>query len=90
MRDFALGIIVFGLGLVVVFHLYWAAGGRLGADLVIPRRPAAMGGESLFHPSPLGTLVVAFFLIGVAALAALVQSGSGITLSWNWARALLA
>lgn len=67
MRDAVLWIVIVGLGWVVVFHLYWAAGGRVGADAVIPRRPAAKGGEALFHPSPLGTLIVALFLLGVIA-----------------------
>lgn len=90
MHDLALLIVVVGLGWVVVFHLYWAMGGRLGADTVIPRRPAAQGGDALFHPSPLGTLSVAVFLVGVIALAVVVQRGSDITLPWAWARVLLA
>ncbi len=90
MRNLALLIVVVGLGCVVVFHLYWAAGGRLGADTVIPRRSAAQGGDALFHPSPLGTLTAALFLVGVIALGVVVHRGSDITLPWAWARVLLA
>lgn len=89
MRDAALWIVIVGLGWVVVFHLYWAAGGRVGADAVIPRRPAAKGGEALFHPSPLGTLIVALFLLGVIALGVAAQRGVDITLPWSWIRTLL-
>ncbi|WP_317203814.1 DUF3995 domain-containing protein [Janthinobacterium sp.] len=90
MQYLALWIVIGGLGMVAVFHLYWATGGRRGADLVIPRRPAPLGGAPLFHPSPLGTLVVALFLAGVAVLAAVVYNGADITLSWRWNRVLLA
>lgn len=38
-----------------LFHLYWAAGGRFGGSAVIP----TVGGESLFKPSPLATILVA-------------------------------
>lgn len=37
------------------FHLYWAAGGRFGSSTAIP----TVGGESLFKPSPFGTVLVA-------------------------------
>ena len=90
MREIALCLLVAGLGAVVVFHFYWAAGGRKGADAVIPRRPAEQGGEPLFHPSPLGTLIVALFLLGVLLLAALVQRGADIVVPWDWLRGLLA
>lgn len=90
MHDVALWIVVIGLGCVVVFHLYWAMGGRVGADTVIPRRPAAEGGEPLFHPSPLGTFSVALFLGEVIGLSVAVGRGADITLPWAWARLLLA
>jgi hypothetical protein len=38
-----------------VFHLYWAAGGRLGISAAIP----TVGGERLFKPSPFATILVA-------------------------------
>jgi len=88
--DVALWGLVIGLGLVVVFHLYWAAGGRKGADAVIPRRPAEQGGEPLFHPSPIGTLSVALFLLAVIGLGIVVQRGADITIPWRWLRLLLA
>lgn len=86
MRDVALWVLVIGLGLVVVFHLYWAAGGRLGADAVIPRK---QGGDSLFHPSPIGTLSVALFLLGVIGLGIVVQRGADIAIPWRWMRIVL-
>jgi hypothetical protein len=88
--ELALWGLVIGLGLVVVFHLYWAAGGRLGADAVIPRKPVEQGGEPLFHPSPIGTLMVAAFLLGVIGLGIVVQRGADITVPWRWSRVLLA
>lgn len=88
--ELALWGLVIGLGLVVVFHLYWAAGGRLGADAVIPRKPVEQGGEPLFHPSPIGTLMVAAFLLGVIGLGIVVQRGADITVPWRWSCVLLA
>lgn len=90
MRDLALGIIVLSLGMAALVHVYWAAGGRWGVDAAVPRRSAAKGGEALFQPSALTTLAVAVVLVGVAALAALVHSGSTIGMPWFWARTLLA
>ena len=37
------------------FHLYWAAGGRVGRGAAIPTG----GGERLLHPSPFVTILVA-------------------------------
>ncbi len=62
MIDLLVYTLTLGLELTVVFCLYWAlGGGRRGAEAVIPRRPAALGGDALFHPSPLGTLMVALW-----------------------------
>lgn len=67
------------LGLVVLFHLYWAGGGRRGADLVIPRRRD--DGARLFEPTPLATLCAAAFLAGMALLAAAEWLDRPVTIS---------
>jgi hypothetical protein len=90
MGKLAFWLVAFGLGAVVVFHLYWAGGGRKGADAVIPRRPLEQGGAPLFSPSPLGTFSVAMFLAGVLGLAAAVQQGADLVVPWAWTRVLLA
>ena len=52
---------ILGIVLAVIFailsffHLYWAAGGRFGSGTAIP----TIGNESLFKPSPFGTILVA-------------------------------
>lgn len=71
-----------GLFLAVAFaslsalHVFWAAGGRWGAAVAIPRR--ALGGavsdRPAFTPRPAGTLLVA---LGLAAAAALVLAQAG-------------
>lgn len=81
-------VVVIGLGLVVLFHLYWAAGGRRGAKLVIPTDPRQHD-RPLFQPSALGTLVVAAFLAAVAGLALLVRSGQPLVISTDAARIAL-
>ncbi len=52
-------------------HLYWAAGGALGRDAVVPSRD----GVPVIAPGPVGTA-----LVGVAlfALAALVAAAEGL------------
>ena len=90
MGKLAFWFVALGLGAVVAFHLYWAGGGRRGADAVIPRRPRAQGGAPLFAPSPLGTLLVAMFLAGVLGLAGVVQHGADVMLPWAWTRGMLA
>lgn len=60
-----------------VLHLYWACGGRLDSDRIIPRRAAvdpssgASRQVAAFVPSRRDTLLVAAVLIGAAALVAL-------------------
>jgi hypothetical protein len=67
---------VLAAGLVTVFaglsalHVFWAAGGRTGGVVAIPRQ----GGDALFRPSPLGTLAVA---LALAAAAASVAAAAG-------------
>lgn len=83
--DLAILFICASLALVVLFHLYWASGGRKGADLVIPARKN--DGSKLFEPTALATLVVAAFLAAMALLAASAWMTppvviSGRTITW--------
>jgi len=48
--------VFFALGLL---HVYWAAGGKWGTDVTIPKQD----GKPLFQPPPAGTLLVALFLL---------------------------
>jgi hypothetical protein len=41
------------------FHLYWAAGGRIGSGSAVP----SVDGHRLFTPSPVGTILVAVALV---------------------------
>lgn len=69
---------VYGLGLLIatifaalsMFHFYWAMGGRFGNAVTVP----SAGERRVFHPSPLGTVLVALALI-VAMLTILGQLG---------------
>jgi hypothetical protein len=47
--------VLFGLG---ALHVYWAAGGSFGADVVVPRRDD----HPAFAPAPTATLIVALLL----------------------------
>lgn len=57
-----------GIVLAVIFallsllHVYWAAGGRFGGGVAVP----TAGGERLFNPSPVGTILVAAALFAAA------------------------
>jgi hypothetical protein len=42
-----------------LFHLYWAVGGSWGSAVTVP----GTGERRLFHPSPLGTMLVAMALL---------------------------
>ena len=54
-----LGILLASVFAVLgLFHLYWAAGGRVGGAAAVP----TTGGERLFNPSALGTVLVAVAL----------------------------
>ena len=67
---------ILAAGLIAIFvalsalHVFWAAGGRAGGAVAIPRH----GGEALFTPSPLATLAVA---VALAAAAATVAAAAG-------------
>lgn len=55
-----LGILVaVTFGVLSLFHLYWALGGRFGSGATVP----TVGGERAFNPSPLGTALVAIALL---------------------------
>ena len=52
----ALGILLAVIFAVLsFFHFYWAAGGRFGGGAAVP----SVGGNRLFNPSPVGTMLVA-------------------------------
>jgi hypothetical protein len=51
---------------LAITHVYWALGGRRGSAAVVPSE----GGEPLFRPSPVGTLMVAAALLMAAAVVA--------------------
>lgn len=74
-----------GLLLAVVFaalsalHVFWAAGGRWGAAVAVPRRASPSDVKAadrpLFTPRPAGTLLVALLLAAAAGLV-LAQGGT--------------
>ena len=53
-----------------LFHIYWALGGRRGSAATVP----VVGGKQTFHPSPVGTLLVATALL-LAMLTVLGEAG---------------
>lgn len=56
----SLGILLAGIFAVLsLLHLYWAAGGRRGHEATIP----TSGGNRLFNPSTLATILVAIALL---------------------------
>ena len=80
--------LLFTLGLL---HVYWAAGGKWGTDVTIPKQ----GGTPLFQPPPVGTLLVAILLFsaGLVVLGRLGLWGAGlprwlfVAETWlNWRR----
>ncbi|MCK9798423.1 hypothetical protein BK634_16230 [Pseudomonas chlororaphis] len=58
---------------ISLIHLYWAAGGTLGSDAVVPQVPGQLPGElqPAFQPSGLITLLVALGLLLCAMLVCL-------------------
>jgi hypothetical protein len=87
--SFFAGFIVCALSAVVLFHLYWAFGGRFFADAVIPARKTSHGPEKIFNPSPLAALIVAAYLAAIIALAFAVSRGEAIIVSADALRGLL-
>jgi hypothetical protein len=60
-------ILLFAAG----FHLYWGFGGRVGSAVALPQRA---DGTQAFEPSPVGTILVAAFLV-CSLLSVLALSG---------------
>lgn len=73
--------VVGGLGVAVLFHVYWALGGRFLTDAVIPTRHTPQGLERIFNPSPLAALIVAAYLAAIMGLAYAVSQGTMVVLS---------
>lgn len=59
------------LAMAALVHLYWAFGGRWGANAAIPQH---MDGSRLFQPSPAGTVAVALALLVMAVFVAQYKS----------------
>ncbi len=71
--------VAFVLAVLAFVHVYWAIGGRWGADAVIPRAK----GQPLFAPGPAGTLAIALLLaLGSQILAQ--RGGGGPVLLPDW------
>ena len=69
--------IAFVLGALAALHVYWAIGGRWGAQAAVPER----AGAPLFNPSAGSCVVVAALLL----CAALVVSSK----AWGWSLSFL-
>jgi Protein of unknown function (DUF3995) len=75
---------ILAAGLIAIFvalsalHVFWAAGGRVGGGVAIPRT----GGRALFTPTPLATLAVAGALVAAALVTAAAAGwlGRGVPL----------
>lgn len=63
-------LVALTFGALSLLHLYWAAGGKFGGAAAVP----TVGGQRTFHPSPLGTVLVAIALL-VAMLVVLGRLG---------------
>ena len=75
------------LALLGMIHVYWALGGRIGADAAVPERPGsahAISGHLLFTPSRGATLLVAAALLA-AALVVLGCAGAVALPLPHWA-----
>ncbi|VVM71089.1 hypothetical protein PS862_00354 [Pseudomonas fluorescens] len=59
--------------LISLIHLYWAAGGKIGSEVAVPRVPGESGAASrpAFKPSGFATLLVAVGLLLIAMLVCL-------------------
>jgi len=53
-----------------LFHFYWAFGGKVGLDRVIPTKD----GKALFNPGKFLTIIVGFILLGFAWIAYTLNS----------------
>ncbi|MGH9943704.1 MAG: DUF3995 domain-containing protein [Pyrinomonadaceae bacterium] len=52
-------LVALTFGGLSLFHVYWALGGRFGSGVTVP----TVGNSRAFHPSPLGTVLVATGLL---------------------------
>jgi len=76
----AVGIIVCGVFAALAgLHLYWAAGGRFGADVTVP----TVDGKASFTPSPTATVIVAGAFI-LAMIVVLGRIGALDDLAPEW------
>jgi hypothetical protein len=65
-------------------HVFWAAGGRAGGGVAIPRT----AGRALFAPSPLATLAVAAALVAAALVTAAAAGWLGRGMPFRLGRPL--
>ena len=81
---------ILAAGLIAIFaalaalHVFWAAGGRAGGGVAIPRT----AGRALFAPSPLATLAVAGALVAAALVTAAAAGWFGASRSRRAGRVL--
>jgi len=61
--------LIFTLAIVGIFHFYWAFGGVLGKDKVIPKKD----GKLLFNPSSILTFIVGILMFLFLYIAYIVQ-----------------
>ena len=69
--------------LLALLHFYWAFGGKWAFDHVIP---TGSNGKKLFHPSSLGTLIVAICLMACAWINLACFSRAGSVTGHNYLR----
>ncbi len=78
-------ILFFSTILMLIFitlsgiHIYWALGGKWGADEAIP---SIKGDKKVFEPGPIATLIVAFGLLCFAAIVYFNAFDSGVKSNW--------
>ncbi|MDQ7047990.1 MAG: DUF3995 domain-containing protein [Sulfurovum sp.] len=53
------------LAIAGLFHFYWAFGGKVGLDRVIPTKE----GKALLNPGKFLTIIVGFIILGFAGIA---------------------
>ena len=66
----SLFFVVCALLLISLIHVYWAFGGRWGANVAVPIKKGSL--EPVFMPRKIGTLLVALLLV-LAALLLVIQ-----------------
>ena len=63
--DYIMVIVCSSLAIAGLFHFYWALGGKIFLDRVIPTED----GEALLHPTTMQTWIVGLILLACAYLA---------------------